>query len=214
MTQPDPNASGVDPSAQSGTGEPDGSNTGTGTTPDPSAQSGAVNPDTGRVYTAQEYEALRARMQAADQNRAKFEQELRQLKDKDLPELEKLKRDHAEAVARAEAAEQKARDRAIHNSFLQDNTHEWHSPQRALQLLDMSKVDYDEESGEVRGLKDAINALAKSDPWLLKPKADENSGDSTPQLPGTNAANNGGTGSGKPSKDKLQSRFTAMRGRA
>lgn len=214
MTQPiDGTQSGTDPNA-GGTGSNEGIEDGTtGTNPDGS-QSGAQQQQTqGRVYTADEYEQLRRRMQAADSNRSKAEQELQQLRDKDMPQLEKLTRDLQTATARAEAAEKRRDEVMLHNAFLQDNTYAWHNATRALGMLDMSKVDIDPESGAVTGLKDAIAALAKSDPYLIKPEADDGEGrEKTPV--GTVPANNGGTGSGKPNQKQLGARFTAMRGRA
>lgn len=213
MTQPDPNAQSGEPGTQSG-----GAGTGTGETLDPGTQSGGetgqVTPpaETGKMVPEAEVEAVRARMRAADQRASQFEAELRQLRDKDLPAAEKLQRDYDEAVARAEKAETDLRSTRIDNAFFRDNTHEWHNPDRARALLDMSKVDIDDQ-GTVTGLKNAIDALAKSDPYLIKPpKADDGEANNTP--PGTAPGNAGGSGGGQPSKEKMRTRFGALRNRA
>lgn len=214
MTYPDPGAqSGTDPNVSGVGSEGDASGTSGEGTSDPAAQSGEPTAPTGRVYTEAEVEAIRKRMQAADQNRSRAEAELAQLKGKDLPEAERLKAETAKLQEELEKANTRLRNSLISNAFLRDNTHEWHDPETALSLLDLSAVDIDMEGETVSGLNHAITALAKAKPFLLKPKPD--AGSSAPAGPGgTVPANNGGSGSGKPNAAKLAGRFTAMRGRS
>lgn len=216
MTQPDPSAqSGVDPSTQSGAGEEGGEGlAGDGTAGD-GTQSGAGDQQpTGRVYTEADVEAIRQRMRAADQRAAQREAELNQLKNKDLPEAERMKAELATAQEALQKSTEKLQSTMISNAFLRDNTHEWHDAETAMSLLDMSRVDIDLETGEVTGLKNAIDALAKSKPYLVKPKADEGAGASVAKGPnGTVPANNGSSGTGNPSKEKLAGRFSALRSR-
>lgn len=219
MTQPsgDGAQSGTEPGTQSGAGENAGANDGTANAT--GAQSGTEAAPAGRTYSEAEVAAIQNRMRAADQRAAALEAERNQLRDKDLPALEKATRDLAEAAAAREKAETELKNSRIHNAFLRDNTHEWHNPDRALTMLDLSKVDIDDQ-GNVTGLKAAIEALAKSDAYLLKPKPD-NGGDggtgtgngSSPQLQGTVPGTNGTAGGGKANKADLQRRFPAMRSR-
>lgn len=145
------------------------------------------------------------RTRAADERAAKVEAELKKLRDKDLPEHEKLARDYEEATKQVEALRTTNAQLALDNAFLSDNTYEWQNPKRALQLIDRSQVSI-EDDGSVSGLKDALKALATSDPYLLKPKTEKE-----PEKPGSTApSNNGNTGNTRPNASKMVSRIPAL----
>lgn len=175
MTTPDSGAQSGAEGAQSGVPNEAGTGAETGTT----GQSAGAEPGTGTndattppaTVSAEEFERLRVQLRAADQNKAKAEAELKNLRDKDLPQIEKLTRDNTELTARAEQAEAALRQTRLENAFLTDNTHTWNNPKTALRLADLSKVEVDED-GTVRNLKPALEALAKSDPYLLAPKTE------------------------------------------
>jgi predicted nucleic acid-binding Zn-ribbon protein len=207
MTQPAPGDSGTVDTTQSGqSGEGGGEAT---TSTETQTQTGTATTDSGgKTFTQAEYEALKARMQAADQRAGKAEGELKQFRDKDLPELQKLQRDLTEVAARAEKAEKDLADTLIANAFLTDNTHEWQNAATALKLLDRSKIEIDSD-GNVTGVKDAVEALAKSDAYLLKPKTAEENAEEKNKTPGTLPGNNGG-GTATPNKDALKTRFGVM----
>lgn len=198
---------------QSGTGETTtdgGTTTQTGET----TQSGGDTTQTTQTNTEAERakaeaESFRERMKAADQRAARFEQELKQIRDKDLPEAEKVTRELQEAHTKVEELKQTNQGLALKVAFLSDNTVTWHNPERALKLVDLSKVTIDDD-GTVHGMRDALNALAKSDDYLVKKevKADDKQ---TP--PGTAPGNNGANGTGKPNTAGLTSRFPVMRTR-
>lgn len=191
---------------QSGTGESTtgttGSTTSTETSTDAGTQSG-TNPETAQAVA--EANALRERMKAADQRAAKFEAELKQLRDKDLPEAEKQTRELTEAQEKVSALTETNKALALQVAFLKDNTFTWHNPERAMKLVDLSKVEVNED-GTVSGLKDALSALAKSDDYLVK--TDKTVEDVTP--PGTVAGNNGTNGGGKPRTGALAGRLPVM----
>jgi hypothetical protein len=171
MTQPDP-------SAQSGTGSAQGGVTdtgqGTGAPLDPNAQSGAVDPSgTGQQQTPPvatvsqaEYDALKSRLIAADKTRTEAQDQLRQLLEKDLPEQEKLKKALDEAAASRDANAAALRETRLENAFLKDNKFKWHDPTTALKLADLSKVEI-QDDGTVLNLTAALDALAKSHPFLI-----------------------------------------------
>lgn len=184
---------------ESTTGNTSGTNAATGT--EAGAQSG-TNTEAERAKA--EADNFRERMRAADQRAAKFEQELKQLRDKDLPEAEKQQKDLAEANKRVETLETTNRDLALKVAFLSDNSVTWHNPDRALRLVDLSQVTIDED-GAVHGLKEALNALAKSDSYLIKTDKEEK----TPP-PGTSPGNNGSSGTAKPKAGALASRLPVM----
>ena len=215
MTQPDPNAQGGTGGAQSG--DP-GTGAGTGTEPgtgagDPTQSGGAPaagDPNAGtaaETVSKAEYDRRMAQLQAADQRRQAAENELKTLKDKDIPAMEKLQRDNVELIARAEKAEADLAAVRVDNAFFKDNKYKWNNPATALRVLDRSKVEIDDK-GEVHGLTAALDALAKSDPYLLAPKTEPE-----PEPKGSTGMPAGG---GKPADTKgelkgLASRIPAMR---
>lgn len=67
-----------------------------------------------------------------------------------------------------------------------DAAHQWVDNAKVLRLLDLSEVDFDAKTGQPRGLKAALDKLAKESPYLLKPKDDANGdGDGKPAPRGT-----------------------------
>jgi len=220
MTDPLGGAGGADPNAQSGVNGDQG--TANGGAAGEGAQGGAGQTGTagdgsasGQVFTQAEYDAVKARMVAADKRASDNEAALKQLRDKDLPEMQKLQRDVAEQAKLLEQATQATAGLRIENAFLTDNTHKWRNPGTALKLLDRSKVMVDSD-GTVTGMKDALSALAKSDPYLLEDTAAGDGaatgGAAKPPL-GTPPANAGLGGGSKPSADAMAARFPAMRTR-
>lgn len=195
--------------AQSGTGETTG--TATNPNPDNGTQSG-----TAKVYTqaeidaaAAETETIRKRMTAADQRAAKLEAELQQIRDKDLPETEKLQRDFAAAQEQVATLQTANTELALQNAFLKDNTFTWHNPDRALKLADLSQVEV-RPDGTVIGLKDALKNLATSDAYLVKTEVE-----TPPQEPGGTApGNNGSAGTRTATAKVLATRLPALRTRS
>ena len=105
------------------------------------AQSGAAATPAGeQTFSKAEVEAIRTRMQAADRRSGELEAQLRQLRDKDLPEAEKLKRDYQESVKQVETLQSTNNELALKVAFLEDNTYSWQNPKRAMQLVDESQI--------------------------------------------------------------------------
>lgn len=206
-----PNGEGAQSGAsdtQSGVGDSTGSGT-TQETTETTAQSGGGETQTAATDTVPKSEAdsLRERMRAADQRAARVEAELKQLRDKDVPEAEKLKRDFEESQQQVTKLQETNKNLALKVAFLSDNTYTWHNPERALRLVDLSQVTI-EEDGSVSGLKDALKALATSDDYLIKKEVKEETKPTAPA--GTAPGNNGGAGGGKPARSALAGRFPAM----
>lgn len=195
MTLPVEGAQSGATGAQSGAGSEqgttdDGTQTQSGATDSTNAgaQSGSTGTQPEARYTEAELEAVRRRMQAADQRAAALEAERNQLRDKDLPALEKLQRDYADATKERDELKVKTRAQALENAFLKDNKYKWKNPAAALKLADLAKVDV-QEDGTVTGLTAALDALAKSDSYLLDTAKDETTGTETTGstgAPGTN----------------------------
>lgn len=208
-------------SAATGTGQSAGAgDQGTGTAADLGGQSAtpdatATTPpaDGQSAVSREEFERLRLQLAAADKKRVEAEQAHAQLRDKDMPQLQKLERDLAEATKAQEVMLADNGALRVENAFLTANEHEWHNPQTALTMLDRSKITVDSE-GKVQGMKDALKALATAHPYLLKPKpADAQGAPGNAPPPGTNPANGGiapGAGA-KPDAKALAARFPALR---
>lgn len=194
---------------QSGVVETNGTGTGTETNPDATAQSGGEVTATPETVARAEHDALRERMRAADQRAGRAEQELKQLRDKDMPEVEKLQRDFQESQKQVETLQSTNQSLALQVAFLKDNTYSWHNPETAMKLVDLSQVQI-EADGTVSGLKDALKALATSNDYLVKKEATTE----TPKPPaGTAPGNNGSTGKTggqTPTRASLAARFPAL----
>lgn len=205
--------SGTDP-AQSGTGITPGNaspdNTSDNSNSGASGADAKVETKPAARYTEEEVEAIRKRMQAADQRASQYEKELRQLKDKDLPELERLNRDLTEISAERDRLREDLNKARLENAFLQDNKYKWKNPRAALKLADLSKVEVHED-GTVTGLTAALDALARSDPYLLdteEGKTEEAKGSTG--VPGTNSVKKQDNGT---DLKKLAVRLPALRSR-
>lgn len=194
MTLPVEGAQSGATGAQSGTGSEQGTTTdgtqnqGGATDSTNAGASGTTGTTPEAKYTEADIESVRRRMQAADQRAAALEAERNQLRDKDLPALEKLQRDHEQAVKERDELRVKTRAQSLENAFLKDNKYKWKNPAAALKLADLAKVDVLED-GTVTGLTAALDALAKSDSYLLDTAKDEDKSQETTGstgAPGTN----------------------------
>lgn len=177
-----PQSGTVDP--QSGTGTDP---TGTGAVIPPAADPNATPP--AKTYTEAEVEALRARMTAADKNNAAAQAALKKLTDAQLSEQERVAKDLEDTKKVNADLEVKVQKQAVENAFLLDSTYKWKNPASALKLVDLSEVTV-EDDGKVKGMKAALDALAKSDPYLL----DDASGSTDEDDKGKEKGPSGSTG--------------------
>lgn len=163
-----------------------------------------------------EYDALMARMQAADKNYTAGQARIKELEDKDKSELEKAQADAAAAKKEADELKQNRTDMLTSNAFLiVKDSPTWHNSSAALALLDKSLITV-KEDGTVEGMEAAVKKLAADHPYLVKPagdgKDDKDGKNGNQQASGS--SNNGGGGGGKaPDRAKLEKRFPALRGR-
>lgn len=128
---------------------------------------------------------------------------LKAIEDKDKSELDKATGGLTEAQAKAEQLAAKNQELLIQNAFLMDNKHSWANPKAALKLADLSEVEIDDE-GTVSGLREALDKLAKSDPYLLARAKDDEDDGPTGQPMGSRPR-------GNPSRDKLLEKYPALR---
>lgn len=109
------------------------------------------------------YLKLKTRMQAADRRANAAEAKVAELEPiaAKVPELEKQVENGAEQVKLLR----------IDNAFLTSDI-AWVDPEAALKLADLSEVEI-KEDGTVKGLVEALSALAEKKPFLVKPKDEE-----------------------------------------
>lgn len=210
MADEDLNAQSGDPDAQSGGTGGGSEESGNETDVTGGGEGGEATNDS---VSRADFEALRARMKGADQAKAKAEAELRQLRDKDLPEIDKLNRSLAETTERAEKAEAELGRLRVETEFLKYSKTKWKNPATALKLLDLASIEVGED-GKVSGMEAAITALAKSDPYLVADAGSASEADS--KSSGGSSGATGGVGkAGRPKSglSDLASRVPALRSR-
>lgn len=133
-----------------------------------------------RTYTAAEMEALRKRMKAADKHRSKVEAQLRELMDKDLKPDEKTSKELSELRERDAKNTAALNSLRLQNAFLASNRYNWHDPEDAMSLADLSNVEIDEDGTvDRKALAAALKDLATRKPHLVKrdTTSDQGSGD-------------------------------------
>jgi hypothetical protein len=199
-SQQDPNQTGQqDPNVSTGDGTQSGDGTQTGTQD---------------AVSRAEYEAIRNWMQAADKRASDLEAKLTAEQRAKMDENERTKAELADAKTAMEAMKDQLSKAQMEVAFLKDNSHKWKNPAAALKLADLSGVEVTED-GTVKGLKQALDALAKSDAYLLETE--------TTEEPNNDKGNKGGAGrtgvhpqngqTGGNARSDLEKKFPGLRGR-
>jgi hypothetical protein len=176
------------------------------------ANAGAKNDTPEGTVTLAEYESVKARMQAADKAKSDAENKLRELEKKDMSALEKAETEVKERDQKIATLEKQVEGMALQNAFLTDNKYSWHDPSDALALLEKSDIEIDKETGKVKGLRQAIDNLAKKKPHLIVGDKDKGkNGDDSSAASGS--ATNGrrkGEDDGRDKRD-YSKRFPALK---
>jgi hypothetical protein len=116
-----------------------------------------------------QFKLLTAERKRADELQKKVDAEERRGKS----ELENAKSDLDAKDKAIAAKDDTIRRLTIENAFMTLKEIDWNNPATALRLVDLSEVEFDEETGKPKNQKqllDAARALAKSDPYLVKSK--------------------------------------------
>ena len=201
----------VDAGVETGSGTDGGTDDGGSGEPD----AGSTIDSSSTTVNKDEHDKVLSRMQAADRAKGEaekrandLERRLREYEDKDKTELEKAQRDAQEAQKRADEAEAGLKRERITNAFLLHNTVQWHNPERALALLDLSEVTID-DNGSVVGMDKAIEALTKSDPYLIKEEAADDG--KTPPPPSGTPTGSGRKTDKQVDRDRLLQKYPALK---
>jgi len=156
----------------------------------------------------EELERVRNRMKAADKRAEEAEKKAKEYEDKDKDELTKTTERVTELEKENTALGEAVNRLRIENEFLSSNKYTWHNPKRALSLIDLSEVSITED-GKVEGLDKALDALAKSDAYLLKTGKEE---EEEPTGPSGSAHNGRKGGDGKNlDAETLKKKYPALR---
>lgn len=204
-------ASPDDPSDGGTGGDPDGGDDPEGGSSEGGDGSNKGDPDAKITALEEEKNRHVRRRQEAEKERDELKKRLEEIDGKDKSELDKATTRVTELESENKVLSENVQSLRIENAFLTDNTYEWHNPRRALALADLSDVEIDGD-GTVHGLKKALDALAKSDAYLLK-KNDADPENEKEQPPSTGDPK-------KPSKrakdadaddDALRNKYPALR---
>jgi DNA-binding transcriptional MerR regulator len=213
MAQPDPGAQSgaTDPQSGNGMGQ-QGSTTASDPNATGQAASGQPDPNASGSATVSrsEYDALMRRMQAADQNAAKYQQQLKQHEDAQLTEQQKLQKQLEEANAALAEREKQLLDQQVETAMLADSTYTWHNPKTVLQLVDRELIQWAKDGRSVESVKAAMDKLAKDHPYLVKPAE---TAPPTTTAPTGVPMNNGRVDPQAGNQTTLEQRFPALRGR-
>ncbi len=150
--------------------EADASGTGEGTST--TSEGGAMSPE----QILAELERTRAALKAANKEAAERRKKLEEIeandakrKESELTEVQRAAKRAEEAEASLKATKDRYRQNAIRNEIkLYAQNAGFVDIADAIALADMSGVDFDEANDKVIGAKEAIDALAKAKPHLLK----------------------------------------------
>ncbi len=161
-----------------------GSGEGTSTTSD----GGAMSPE----QLQAELERTRAALKTANKEAAERRKKLEEIesteakrKESELTEVQRAAKRAEEAEASLKQTKDRYRQNAIRNEIkLYAQNAGFVDTQDAIALADMSGVDFDEANDKVIGAKEAIDALAKAKPHLLKAP-------DKPQAPNINSVGGG-----------------------
>lgn len=111
----------------------------------------------------------------AEEELAKLQKFKDEVDKKGRTEIENLQHDLEVREARIAELEKGISNLVVKTAFLENKDYEWHNPERALALVDLSEVEVGED-GSVKNpdvLKAAIKKLADEEPYMLKPKNGE-----------------------------------------
>src|SRR5688500_9646665 len=168
-----------------------------------------------------ELDRVKKHRSAADKKRETAEQELKDLKKKDLPEAEKIVAERDEAVKDRDNWQGKYQALAVQTAFLKASQNAgitWHDADDAIVAARMKDVSV-EEDGSVSGMKSIVTKLAKDKPHLVnapkKGEDEENQNGKAERGPsgsgvGSGAGKGKGT-AGAASREELLRKYPALR---
>lgn len=174
---------------------------------DPQKKITALEEEKNRHFTAR---------QAAEKERDDLKAWKEEQERKGKSDLENLQTDLKTVKAERDQLAETNQRLLVQVAFLGTNDVQWHNPERALALVDLSDVEIKDGKVDTKALKAAIDALAKSDSYLVKTTEAKEEKPGTPpgrsgQLPGNGAGRTGQQPD--PDRAKVLAKFPSLRNR-
>lgn len=143
---------------------------GTQTGSDGGENTGTTTSET-KTYSVEEFEALKARMIAADKRADAEAAKVKKFENANKSDLERAQQEAADAKTRADQLAATVKNQALLNAFLGNTSITWQDPTDAFALLQQHYMDGVEvdEAGKVTGMDGAVKTLAKNKAYLIKP---------------------------------------------
>lgn len=161
----------------------------------------------------EERDRLQGARRKAEEERDKAKADLADLQAKGA-DSDDAKKQITDLTGERDALVDQIRDLRIRLAFVTTPGYDWVDPEAALKLADLSKVEID-KNGKVHGIKVELDALAKSKPYLLKAKEEDDKENKQQQntksgdKPGSNKS--GDEKSRQAAEAKLRAKFPALR---
>lgn len=185
-----------------GTDGAQGTGSGSGTGADGAQQNSDTNTDSNNnTVSREEFDKLRNQLSAADQKRANAETELQKLKDKDLSEMDKAKKDLQTVTDERDSLIGELNKLRLSNAFLSANDISWNNSDVALEVARSQGylVDAVNDKGEVdtKELAKALKKLSDEHKYLVKAKDDGEEEEQEEEQQKPSGAPASGAGKGK-----------------
>lgn len=166
----------------------------------------ALKDEQERHYTGKK--SAEQKLVAAEAERDELKKAQEEVDRKGKTELENAKADVEKLNQTVADKDQTIKRLTVENAFLQLKDIEWHNPQRALKLVDLSDVEFDEKTGSVKDpakLVAAAKDLAKTDSYLVRSKTSVSEGTPTGRPSGQAPA--GGKNGAVPSDAEIKNKW-------
>lgn len=113
-------------------------------------------------------DSLTERMKAADRRAADAEKKLKEIEDAKKDDLTKAQDKVAEHEKTIDTLQNENKSLRLENSFALNNSFTWHDPSVVLDLVRKRDDVTIDDDGNVKGMTEALKAIAKDKPYLVK----------------------------------------------
>lgn len=192
-----------------GTGTDSGQGTGNGggSSADSAQQNGGN--DTGQdTVSRADFERLTRQLSEADRKRSQAETELQKIKDADLSELDKSKKDLQTVTGERDALQVEVDKLRLSNAFLSANDISWQDSEVALDIAQAKGylADAVKEDGTVdaKELKKALKKLSEDHKYLVKSKSNSDEEDEDEEQPPSGRPAPRGRGNANDDKARME----------
>jgi hypothetical protein len=169
-----------------------------------------------KTVSEAKYLQLRKHLSEADRKKQEALNELKALKEKDLPELDKIKGELETTAKERDSYRGRFENLARTNAFLMasdDLKVKWANSAAALRLADLEDLEISDDGKTVDGIKDVVKNLAKEHPYLVAKATDGDEKETAPTKSGS-VVGSKKTGTKKdetPSDEELKRLYPALR---